>query len=430
MMENRQTEKLLIENASQVLTMQGDSNHEIGLIENGSVYVEGETIRAVGSSADVAASLADLSDVHRIDARGKVICPGFVDCHTHTIFGGSRVAEYAVKMTDDRPETLKKLGIPTGIYASVNMTRDVPVESLCTQAERRMRNMLVTGTTTIESKSGYGLTLSSEMKMLEVNRILSTLLPLDIVPTFLGGHGWEEGKDKDWYIDHLCRDMIPQVARFKMASFNDVWVDEGHFTAADAEKILSCGREYGLIPTIHTDAYSDIGGSALAADMKMASAAHLNYAPESVFPRLRDAGVVGIVLPGTDFAVKHPRPTNPRPMLECGMTLALATNCNPGNWMESMQVVLTLACRQNGFSPAEAFRAATFGSARALTLKDRGVLAPGMLADLLILDVDTFEDVVYKYGRNQVQTVIKKGRIVAENGKMVFQPDRRQRKNA
>ena len=140
-----------------------------------------------------------------------------------------------------------------------------------------------------------------------------------------------------------------------------------------SERILSCGRDHGLIPTIHTDAYSYIGGSDLAAEMKMASAVHLNYTPEHVFPKLRDAGVVGVVLPGIDFSVKHDRPFNPRPMLDAGMTLALATNCCPGCWLESMQMVLILACRQHGFSPAEAFRAATYGSAKALTLDDRGV---------------------------------------------------------
>lgn len=412
-------QKLLIENAAQVLTMRGESNHDVGMLYNASVYVEDGVIKAVGTKEKIAEAYPDREGVIVIDATGKVVTPGFVDCHTHIVFGGSRVAEYAVKLTDDRPETLERLGIPTGIYASVNLTKDLPVDELAAQTERRMRNMLVTGTTTIESKSGYGLTLPAEMKMLEVNCLLSGVLPLDIVSTFLGGHGWEEGKSKDCYIDHLCKDMIPQVAAFRMAAFNDVWVDEGHFTAADAEKILSCGREYGLIPSIHTDAYSDIGGSTLAAEMKMANAGHLNYTPLSVLPKLRDAGVVGVILPGTDFSVRHPQRANPRPMLDCGMTLALASNCNPGNWTESMQFVLVLACRQHGFSPAEAFRAATYGGAKALTLDDRGVIDEGKVADLLILNVDTFEDVIYKFGRNHVETVIKKGQIVAQDGKLL-----------
>ena len=418
-MQAKTQSRLLIENAAQILTMRGESNRDVGLLEHASIYAEDGKIQAVGAPEEVAAAAAGKEDVVRIDASGKVVTPGFVDCHTHTVFGGSRVDEYAVKLTDERPETLARLGIETGIYASVHKTQGLPVDVLAAQTERRMRGMLVHGTTTIESKSGYGLTLPTEMKMLEVNRLISALLPMDIVSTFLGGHGWEEGKDKDWYVDHLCQDMIPQVAAFKMAAFNDVWVDEGHFTAADAERILSCGRDHGLIPTIHTDCYSDVGGSLLAAEMKMASAGHLNYTPDSVLPKLRDAGVVGIILPGTDFVVRHPRIANPRPMLDCGMTVALASNCNPGCWFQSMQLIIALACRQNGFSPEEAFRAATYGSARALTLDDRGVLDVGKVADILILDIDTYQDVVYKFGRNHVEKVIKNGKVVVDNGRIL-----------
>lgn len=410
--------KLLIEDAAQILTMRGEGSGQVGLLEHGWLYVQDGKIQAIGTKEEVLPAVPDGEDVVRVDASGKVVTPGLIDCHTHVVFGGSRVEEYTVKLTDSRPETLAQRGIQTGIYASVNMTRDVPVEELAAQTEQRMRGMLIHGTTTIESKSGYGLTLPSEMKMLEVNRLLSATLPMDIVSTFLGAHGWEEGKPKDWYIDHLCQDMIPQVASFHMAAFNDVWCDEGHFTAAESERILSCGRDHGLIPTIHTDAYSYIGGSDLAAEMKMASAVHLNYTPEHVFPKLRDAGVVGVVLPGIDFSVKHDRPFNPRPMLDAGMTLALATNCCPGCWLESMQMVLILACRQHGFSPAEAFRAATYGSAKALTLDDRGVLDTGKTADLLLFDVDTYEKVVYQYGRNHVELVIKDGSIVVRGGQV------------
>jgi len=410
--------KLLIEDAAQILTMRGEGSGQVGLLEHGWLYVQDGKIQAIGTKEEVLPAVPDGEDVVRVDASGKVVTPGLIDCHTHVVFGGSRVEEYTVKLTDSRPEALAQRGIQTGIYASVNMTRDVPVEELAAQTEQRMRGMLIHGTTTIESKSGYGLTLPSEMKMLEVNRLLSATLPMDIVSTFLGAHGWEEGKPKDWYIDHLCQDMIPQVASFHMAAFNDVWCDEGHFTAAESERILSCGRDHGLIPTIHTDAYSYIGGSDLAAEMKMASAVHLNYTPEHVFPKLRDAGVVGVVLPGIDFSVKHDRPFNPRPMLDAGMTLALATNCCPGCWLESMQMVLILACRQHGFSPAEAFRAATYGSAKALTLDDRGVLDTGKTADLLLFDVDTYEKVVYQYGRNHVELVIKDGSIVVRGGQV------------
>ena len=411
--------KLLIENAKQILTMQGESSHDVGLIENGSVYIEDDKIVALGPKAEIDALVPDKKGVTVIDATGKVVTPGFVDPHTHTVFGGSRVAEYAVKMTDPRPETLKKLGIPTGAYASVNMTRDLPIEKLAEQTEKRMRHMLINGTTTLESKSGYAFTLPGEMKMLEVNRLMSGILPLDIVSTFLGAHGWAEGMDKDVYIDLLCKEMIPQVAAFHMAAFNDIWVDEGNFTAADAEKVLGTGKDYGLIPTIHTGAYSDIGGAKVAIALGAASAAHLNYTPAELYPQLRDAGVVGILAVTTDFVVAHKKPVQPRPMLEAGMTLALATNCNPGCWVESVPFAMALACRRHGMAPVEAFRAATYGGACALTLKDRGRLDKDMIADLLIFDVDTFEDVIYKFGTNLVEKVIKKGRVVVDGGRIL-----------
>lgn len=411
--------KLLIENAAQVLTMRGETNHDVGIIENGSIYMEGNKIKAVGTKDEVAAVIGEAADVARIDAAGKVVTPGFVDCHTHVVFGGSRVAEYSVKLTDDRPETLKKFGIPTGIYASVNMTRDLPVEELAAQTEKRMRSMIINGTTTIESKSGYGFTLPSEMKMLEVNRLLSATLPMDIVPTFLGGHGWAEDKSKEWYLDYLCKEMIPQVAAFHMASFNDVWCDDGNYTAAESEKILRAGMDYGLIPTIHSEAYSYIGGADLAIDVKAASAGHLNYTPPELFPRMRDAGVVGIALVTTDYVVQHKRPVDPRPMLDCGMDVALATNCNPGCWVESMQFAMDLACRRHRFSPSEAFRAATYGGAKVLTLTDRGVLDVNKVADVLIFDVSVFQDVFYQHGVNHVETVIKNGKVVVRNGRLV-----------
>ncbi|MCH3949592.1 MAG: imidazolonepropionase [Acidaminococcus sp.] len=412
----RFTNCVLIKNASQILTMQGESNHNVGMIENGYLFVRNGIIENVGYQKDMNPNLESEPDVKIIDASGKTLIPGFVDAHTHVVFGGSRVAEYTVKLTDSNPETLKKLGIETGIYASVHMTRDLPLEKLAEQSEGRMRRMMINGTTTLESKSGYGLTLSSEMKMLEVNKLLGTVLPIDIVSTFLGGHGWDENMKKEEYIDFLCNTMIPQVAKFKMATFNDVWCDEGHFTAEDSRKILSTGLEYGLIPTIHTDAYSYIGGSDLAAEMKMASAVHLNYTPQSVFPKLKEANVVGIVLPAIDFAVNHPKPFNPRPMLDCGMTLALATNCCPGNWCVSMPFVLTLACRRHGFTPAEAFRAATYGGAKALTLEDRGVLAKGKVADLILLNTPNFENLIYQYGEQLIELVIKNGEIIVRDG--------------
>ncbi|MEF9939977.1 MAG: imidazolonepropionase [Clostridium sp.] len=418
-MSNKET-VLLIRNAKQLLTMQGNKNSEIGLIEHGSVLIKKGLIEAVGTESEIDVLVKQLeaegTQVDIIDAAGKAVMPGLVDCHTHVTFGGSRVKAYSVTVSSDDPDILAKKGIPAGIYASVNMTRDLPKEELKAQTKKRLENMILHGTTTIEGKSGYGLTMDSELKMLTINRELNTELPMDISSTFLGAHGWAEGMKKEDYMDLLCKEMIPRVAAEHLADCNDIWCDEGHYTAKECERILTCGRDYGLAPRIHTDAYSYIGGSDLAADMHMLSADHLNYTPVPLFRKLAEANVTGVVLPAIDFAVKHPKPFDPRPMLDAGMDLGLATNCCPGCWSESMFFIIILACRDHGMSAEEALRASTRGAAKAMGLLDRGVLEKGKKADLLILDVDTFEDVIYKYGRNPVETVIKDGKVTVKNG--------------
>ena len=220
---------LLIRNARQLLTMEGDRNNDIGLIEGGSVLIRDGLIEAAGKAAEIDKLAEKLksegTDVETIDASRKVVLPGFIDCHTHVTFGGSRVAAYSISVTDDNPETLVKKGIPTGIYASVNMTVNLPKEELKAQTKRRLENMFMNGTTTLEGKSGYGLTMESELRMLEVNRELNAELPLDIFSTFLGAHGWTEGMKKEDYIDLLCKEMIPRVAEEKLAGCNDIWCD-------------------------------------------------------------------------------------------------------------------------------------------------------------------------------------------------------------
>lgn len=448
---------LLIKNAKQLLTMEGEGNDELGIIENGSIFIRNGVIEAVGTDREVRAYLegrvssapffrpggasapgcpapggssgrttapgspaGELFDgIPVVDASGKVVSPGFVDCHTHTVFGGSRARAYCAGLADSDPSVLERLHIPTGIYASVDMTAALPWEAVKAQTKKRMENMILHGTTTIESKSGYGLTTQSELAMLRINRELADELPLTISSTFLGAHGWTKGMKKEDYIRLLCEEMIPLVAEEKLAACCDVWCDEGHYTAEESEQILSCGLKYGLQPRIHTDAYSYIGGSDLAAGMNMLSADHLNFTPRPLYRKLAEAGVTGVLLVGTDFAVAHERPTQPRLMLEDGMELALATNCCPGCWCESMIFIMILACRLHQMSPAQSWRAATRGAAKAMGLNDRGRLAPGMAGDVLILDMDSYEDIVYKYGRNPVETVVKGGTAVTKDGRLL-----------
>jgi len=417
---NKPTADLVIINCSQLLTCKENATDLVGLIENGWIAITGEKIAAVGTKKKVT-SVIDCNHALIINATNKVVVPGFVDCHTHLVFGGSRVKEYSARMIVNDPEVLHQRGIKTGIMVSVEMTREATEKLLYATAADRLIRMLNTGTTTVESKSGYGLSTTEEIKMLKVNRKLNANLPIDVVSTFLGAHGWPENMSKEKYVDLLIEEMIPQVSELSLAEFCDIWCDEGHYSAEESRKILNAGINAGLKPKIHTDAYSYIGGSDLAAEMKMASADHLNYTPQRIMRKLAEANVPGVLLPATDFAVMHPMPFNARAMIKEGMTIALATNCCPGTWNESMQFVMALACRQHQVSPAEALRAATLGGAIALQLeKDRGTLEIGKLADIQIWDIPTYEDVIYRLGGNVVEKVIKRGKVVVENNMQGF----------
>jgi imidazolonepropionase len=401
---------LLITNAAEVLTCAPASGDLIGRIRGGSVAIDGERIIVIGATAQVVAQV-DVTSAQIIDASEKIVAPGFVDSHTHLVFGGSRVQEYAAKMTRTSQE-VQALGIPTGILATVEMTRAESMDSLTASAAQRLSQMLAHGTTTVESKSGYGLTVADELKLLKVNRRLQRLQPVDVVSTFLGAHDLPRDVPRQQYLNIILHEMIPRVAEERLAEFCDVFCDEGYYSADEARRILEAGRAAGLQPKIHTDQYSAIGGSDMAAELGVVSADHLNYTERASMRRLAEAGVVGVVTPVLDFAVKHPHPFDARAMLEEGLTLALSTDLCPACWVESMLLVMQFACRQYRLSPEEALYASTVGGAKASGLSDRGTLAPGQLADLQIWDLPTFEDVIYRLGHNPVEVVLKRGKVV------------------
>ena len=417
---NKEKVDLIITNAREMLTCCCEDGDDVGLIKNGWLAIKNEKIFALGTENDVTLRV-DIDQSPRFDASDKIVAPGFVDCHTHLVFGGSRVEEYAARLTISDPEELKRRGIRTGIMVTVDQTRNAAKEELVAQAGTRLEQMLLNGTTTVESKSGYGLSLESEIKMLEVNRDLEKIFPVDIVSTFLGAHGWPSDIPKREYMEILKHEMIPAVAERNLAVFCDIWCDDGHYLADESEEILKAGLEAGMEPKIHTGAYSYVGGADLAAKMKMASADHLNYTPGIALDKLVEADVVGVLLPGIDFAVKHPKPFDPLPMIQRGLTLALATNCCPGCWCVNMQFIMALACRNHGLSPARALNASTRGAAKALRLEhDRGSLEVGKLADIQIWEASSFEDVVYHLGGNIVDSVIKKGKVVVQDGKRII----------
>jgi len=401
---------LLIARATELLTCVPRGDELIGRIRDGAVAIAGERIVAVGATDEVLAQV-DMKNVQWIDCEyNKIVAPGFVDCHTHLVFGGSRVQEYAARMTHTLDE-VKALGIQTGIGASVQMTRAASAAQLTASALDRLSRMFRSGTTTVESKSGYGLTLDDELKMLRVNRALQSSQPVDVLSTFLGAHAFPNELPRERYVDLVMDEMIPRVAEERLAEFCDVFCDDGYFSADESRRILEAGQAAGLKPKIHADQYSAIGAAQVAMDVRAVSADHLNYTNRALMRALANAGVVGVVTPTLDFAVRHPKPFDARAMFDEGMLLALATDFCPAAWCETMQVVMQFACRLYQFSPAEAIYAATVGGARALDLNDRGCIAVGKLADLQLWNLPTFEDVIYRIGNNAVEAVVKRGKV-------------------
>jgi len=406
-----QSVDLIIRDAQEIVTCVGEAANDIGLLKNKSIAIKGEKILCIADFEEIANNY-NIDSAQIIDAKDKVVSPGFIDSHTHLVFSGSRVAEYAAKVAGEDIDLLRKQGLLMGPHETIKQTQNESFESLLAQSKKRVEKMVEYGITTIESKSGYGLTVESEIKILEVSKHLNEVTNADIINTFLGAHGIPDYLTKAEYIKIIIEEMIPQVAEKNLASFCDVWCDDGYFTKEESREILQAGLKYDMLPKIHADAYSYIGGSDLAAEMAMVSIDHLNYTPKKVLDSLREKNVTAVLMPSLDFAVAHKRPFNAREILDSGVTVALATDLCPASYTMSMQFVINLACRLYHFSIEEAIKAATYGGARALNLSDRGVLKEGLLADILIWDTNDYRNIAYYLGDNLVEHVVKKGNII------------------
>lgn len=399
----RQLVDLLVTNTAEVLTCAGDAPDLIGRVPNGGVAIDAGRVRAVGD-------VSGFTGRRVLDAAGGVVMPGFVDAHTHVVFGGSRVEEYAARVAGVEPPA----GAPIGITGTTAATRSCSVPELVAQTTPRIAEMLDHGTTTVESKSGYGLTAAAELRMLETNSVVERDLPVGVVSTYLGAHALPKGVEPDRYVDQVV-DAIPEVAERGLAEFCDVYCDEGYFDVRQTRRILQAGLDAGLPAKLHLDQYSHTGAADVAVEVGATSVDHLNFTTAAELRALAAAGTVGVYLPVLELAVAHPRPLDPQAVLDAGMELALGTDMCPGCWTTSMQLVVALGCRIGGLSVAQALRAATYGAARALGRADRvGSLVPGAQADLVVLDVPRHEDVAYRLGRNSVATVVTRGEVVRE----------------
>ena len=402
---------ILLKNCRELLTIEENAKDLIGLKNNISLLIENERIKKIGAFEELKKEIPS-SDFQEIDCSDKVVMPGYVDCHTHLIFGESRVDEYVASFTMTKNEIKNKI-VRTGIEASIFSTRNATDEELINSSLIKLNRMLKHGTTTVEIKSGYGIDMETEIRLLKLINILKEKSPQTILSTYLGAHYFDTKMGKEKYIDFMINEVMPVIKKENLAQFCDVWCDEGYYNAEDCYKILKAGLENDMLPTLHTECYSAIGGAKVAAELKAANVGHLNYISSEDIKLLKEANVVGVLIPSTDFSVKHKKPFVPKPMLDEGMTIAIATNLNPGNWVEDMNISMILACRNHKMTENEAIRATTLGGAKALKIeKDYGSLEVSKFADIQIRNSDSYKNVVYKFGVNEIEHVIKNGKII------------------
>lgn len=417
--------QLLIINASQLVTLAGEARPrtgaemgELAIIKDGAVLMRDGLIVATGASSEVSAQADGNCQV--LDANQCVVMPGFVDAHTHPVFAGTREDEYEMRAAGLTYQQIAAKG--GGIRATVRKTRAASEDDLLQMALPRIGWLLEHGTTTAEAKSGYGLTLADELKILRVIRRLNHQTAIELVPTFLGAHEIpDEYRDadhpqasRDAYIRLVTDEMLPQVAGEKLAEFCDVFCESHVFTTEESRRILSRARELGLGIRFHADQLSLSGGSLLAAELQAASADHIEWIDEAGIEALRKAGVTAVLLPCAVFNLGLTRYAPARRLIEAGVRVALATDFNPGSApTPSMQMALSIACTQMKMTPAEAITAATLNAAYSLRRGSLlGSLEPGKQADLVIYDVPDYRQIPYLFGINHALVVIKKGRLV------------------
>lgn len=392
----------------------GSSMQELGILHDGAMLFD-DRIRWVGTTAELfrRREAGELFWDTLVEARGRVVLPGFVDAHTHAVFAGSRAQEYRLRLHGATYQQIAAAG--GGIWATVQAVRRASEEELLEQARLLLWSALRHGTTTMEIKSGYGLSLADELKLLRVIRRLGEVLPLRVVPTFLGAHAVppEYHHRRDAYVELVCSEMIPAVAAEGLAEYCDVFADEGYFTLEEAERILRTAAEYGLRPRLHADELAPFSAAELAARLGAVSADHLLHISETGIAALREAGTVATLLPGTAYTLRLPY-APARRLIEAGVPVALATDCNPGTcFCENMQLILSLACQEMGMLPEEALVAATLNGAAALERShELGSLEMGKKADFLLLAVYEVTELVYHFGVNHVEEVWVDGQRV------------------
>ena len=408
---------IIIKNAAQVVTCSGFEGKRgaemsnLHVIENGTVIVTDGIISHVLKKGE--AIPIDVSGYKEIDATGKALLPGFVDPHTHFVFGGHREEEFSWRMRGDSYMSIMERG--GGIVNTTKATREASEEELYNSAKRRLDDMLELGITTVEGKSGYGLDKDTEMKQLRVMRKLNEDHPMDIVSTFMGPHAtpaeWKGREDE--FIDFNINEMLPLVAKEKLAECADIFCEENVFTIEQSRRFLTAAREHGFLLKLHADEIVQFGGAELAGELKVLSADHLLQASDEGIKAMADNGVVATLLPLTAFSLKEEYARG-RDMIDANCIVALATDLNPGSsHTASAPLLFAIACIYMNLSPEEAVTAYTINSAAAINRADTvGSIDVGKQGDMILLKYPSYKFLPYYVGMNCVETVIKRGLVV------------------
>lgn len=414
---------ILIKNIDCLVTCEGSHRkkgkemNDAKIIENGFIFIEDDIISVVGKDEEYKSYINE--DTIIISGKGKTVTPGLVDPHTHLVYSGSRENELPLKL--NKVGYIEILNMGGGILSTVENTRKASVDELVEEASNRLNIMLNHGTTTVESKSGYGLDLENEKKILEVNKELNNTHPIDVVSTFMGAHAIpkEYKEDREGFIKLIMEEMIPSIAEENLAEFIDCFCEEGVFTTEECRRILEKGREYGMKLKLHGDEVESVKGAELAGELKCISAEHLIAASDEGIKALSENDVVAVLLPSTAFYLMLGKFARARDMIDNNVAVALATDCNPGTSpTESMQNVITFACFGMRMLPNEIINAMTINAACAINReKSVGSIEKGKKADIAIFNSKNLNYLVYHFGINSVDKVIKNGNIVVDREK-------------
>ena len=405
---------LAVLHASQLVTLAGPKKprvrsgmSELAIVHDGGMLVHDGVIVAIGLSAEIEKG-ARQSEL--VDAGGRVVLPGFVDAHAHPVFAGNRLDDFERRARGETYEQIAAAG--GGIWSTVEKTRAASEAELFDQAKKHANWFLKCGTTTVEAKSGYGLTLEDELKMLRVIRRLNEETPIEFVPTFLGAHAIPRARRADEYVDLVINEMLPRVASEKLAEFCDVFCERGYFDIEQSRKILTAAKKSELKLRIHADQLTNSGGAKLAAELEATTADHLEKTDENGIAAMKASGVQPVLLPGSVYALGSRGYPRGREMIEAGLAVVIATDFNPGSSPSpSMPMMLSLACTQMKMRPAEAITASTINAACSLNRGDEiGSLEPGKLANFSIFDCEDYREIAYWFGFPQIHSVYVRGR--------------------